>query len=176
MKLFHRSGITKAFMLSLVVVLLVVSAGLLYLGLFYYSPAVSLSTFEVEVIEIINQANGSTTNGLAYVASTNAEQVQGFQNAQTFGNCNGLSRNTSTSCLGMIFVTKSTQNLCFWMHDTPLPLQQVWILSNGTVAFIYQAQPESLKTVCQTAMYVLETNPSISISVGDRIILQGITH
>src|SRR5487761_1783479 len=139
MKLFHRSGITKAFMLSLVVVLLVVSAGLLYLGLFYYSPAVSLSTFEVEVIEIINQANGSTTNGLAYVASTNAEQVQGFQNAQTLGNCNG-------------------------------------ILSNGTVAFIYQAQPESLKTVCQTAMYVLETNPSISISVGDRIILQGITH
>jgi uncharacterized membrane protein (UPF0127 family) len=163
-------------MLSLVVILLVVSAGLLYLGLFYYSPAVSLSTFEVEEIEIINQANGSTTNGLVYVASTNAEQVQGFQNAQTFGNCNGLSRNTSTSCLGMIFVTKSTQNLCFWMHDTPLPLQQVWIMSNGTVAFIYQAQPESLKTVCQTAMDVLETNPSISISVGDRIILKGITH
>ena len=163
-------------MLSLVLVLLVISAGLLYLGLFYYSPSVSLSTFEVEVIEIINHTNGSTTNGLVYVASTNAEQVQGFQNAQTFGNCNGFSKNKSTSCLGMIFVTTNTQNLCFWMHDTPLPLEQVWILSNGTVAYIYQAQPESLKTVCQTAMDVLETNLSVSISVGDRIILRGITH
>jgi uncharacterized membrane protein (UPF0127 family) len=171
----RNSGITKLFMLIIVVILLLVSGFVLYFGLLYNSASLSLSAFPVEGIEIFDHANGTTVRGLVYVASTTQQQVQGFQNVTSFGDCNGLSKNQSTQCLGMIFVTTTTQNLCFWMHNTPLPLQQVWISSNGTVVYIYQAQPESSKTVCQTAMNVLETHPNITISLGDEIVLQAIS-
>jgi uncharacterized membrane protein (UPF0127 family) len=172
MKPVCRKGITKGLLLVILLVLLVISVGILYFGLYYDAGSASLSTFAVHGIEIVNHTNGSVTHGLVYFASTTPEQIQGFQNVQSFGNCNGLSKNESTQCLGMIFVTTSTQDLCFWMHNTPLPLQQVWISSNGTVLYIYQAQPESLKNVCQSAVDVLETSPSTPISLGDKIVLQ----
>ncbi len=171
MKLLERS-MTRVFMLGIVVVLLIVSSGLLFFGLYYDTPSLSLSNFSVGRIQIIYESNGSISTGLVYIASTKAEQVQGFQNATSFGSCNGFSKNESTSCLGMIFVTTSTQDLCFWMHDTPLPLQQVWISSNGTVTYTYEAQPESLNTICHNAIDVLETGPSIPISIGDKIVFQ----
>jgi uncharacterized membrane protein (UPF0127 family) len=169
-----RKGVTKVLILFILLILLVVGATLLYYGLFY-GASVSLSSFSVEGVEIFHQTNRSITKGLVYVASTNEEQAQGFQNVKSFGNCNGRSRNESTQCLGMMFVTASSQNLCFWMKDTPLPLQQDWISSNGTVVYIYQAQPESLNTVCKTATDVLETSPSMAISLGDQIALEALS-
>jgi uncharacterized membrane protein (UPF0127 family) len=152
---------------------------------FYYeesqgSPSVPLSSFQIDRITISNATSGissssnSEVQGLVYVASSNAQQIQGFQNVTNFGNCNGLSRNSSTQCIGMIFEMSSTQNLCFWMHDTPLPLQQVWISSNYKVVYIYQAQPESDKNVCQNGMDVLETHPNVTISLGEVITLSSV--
>jgi uncharacterized membrane protein (UPF0127 family) len=169
----RKAGLTKIFMLFVLVMLLVAAGGIIYYGFVYDTPMVPLSSFPVEGIRIVNHLNGTTIKGLVYVASSTQQQVQGFQNVTTFGNCNGFSTNLSTRCLGMIFVTSYTQNLCFWMRNTPLALQQVWISANGTVVYIFEAQPESLKTVCQSGVDVLETSPTLPISVGDRIILEG---
>jgi uncharacterized membrane protein (UPF0127 family) len=171
-----RSGIAKEFLLIVLLALLVASTFVLYYGLVYDTSEVPLSTFPVESIEIFDRSNGSAIRGLVYVATTTQEQVQGFQRVTSFGNCNGLSKNQSEPCLGMIFVTARTQSLCFWMRNTPLPLQQVWISANGTVVYTYQAQPDSLNTICHTSMTVLETSPNISISLGDRILLGAFSH
>ncbi len=166
----------------ILIVLLVI---LISLAVFLYyienetPPPVPLSSFQVQRITISNESgsdsNSSTTNsvieGIVYVASTVDQQVQGFQNVTNFGNCNGLSKNSSTLCIGMIFVTSSTQNLCFWMHDTPLPLEQVWISSSYKVVYVYQAQPESDKNVCQNAQDVLETSPNMTIKLGEQVTL-----
>jgi uncharacterized membrane protein (UPF0127 family) len=109
-----------------------------------------------------------------YVASTHSEQVQGFQNVQSFGNCNGNATAT-TSCIGMIFVLSSVQSLCFWMHNTEIPLQQVWISSSSIVVHTYQAVPYSNSEVCNVAQFVLETFPSAQISPGDMVIVYNLT-
>jgi uncharacterized membrane protein (UPF0127 family) len=131
----------------------------------------ALAGFGVESIVITppKGSNQQVVSGLVYVAETSSQQAQGFMNVASFGNCNGHSKNTSNSrCIGMMFVFSSpSEYLCFWMHDTPLPLQQVWITSNGTVVNIYQAQPESDASVCHSGQFVLETDPGEQISLGD---------
>ncbi len=152
-----------------IIVLVVVALILVFFASFSFiqnyqqqaQPIPLLSSFEVESITISN------VSGFVYVASTNAEQVQGFQNVTSFGNCNGRG-----SCIGMIFVFSGDQNLCFWMHNTKIPLEQVWIAGNGTVVAVYQAQPESDASVCHLASFVLETSPTMKIAVGDRLTQQ----
>ncbi|MHB8567294.1 MAG: DUF192 domain-containing protein [Nitrososphaerales archaeon] len=126
-----------------------------------------LSSFQVESVKIIGISN---YNGLVYVASTSEEQVQGFQNATQFGSCNGHA-NATSQCIGMIFIFQGEQILCFWMHNTIMPLEQVWVSSNGTVVAVYEAQPENNNSICHVATYVLETSPGMKVSVGDRLTL-----
>jgi uncharacterized membrane protein (UPF0127 family) len=177
----------KNFAISLVpLIVLVALVILISLAAFFYyeesqaSPSAPLSSFQVDRITISNVTSGGSSSsnsevrGLVYVASTSAQQIQGFQNVTSFGNCNGSSRNSSTQCIGMIFVMSSTQNLCFWMHNTPLPLQQVWISSSYKVVYIYQAHPESDNNVCQNGMDVLETYPNATISLGEVITLSSV--
>jgi uncharacterized membrane protein (UPF0127 family) len=124
------------------------------------SGPVQLSSFQVESIRIGN------LSGNVYVASTSAEQTQGFQNVTSFGDCNGKG-----NCIGMIFVWNTTQNLCFWMHDTKIPLEQTWIASNGSVIAVYEAQAMDDNSVCHYASYVLETSSSAQIAVGYKLTL-----
>jgi uncharacterized membrane protein (UPF0127 family) len=173
---------TRNFAISILpLIMLVLLIVLISLAVYLYytenetPPPVPLSSFQVERITISNgsTSNSTTTNsvieGLVYVASTVDQQVQGFQNVTNFGNCNGFSSNSSARCIGMIFVTSSTQNLCFWMHDTPLALEQVWISSSYKVVYVFQAQPESEKSVCQNAQDVLETSPNMTVTLGEEV-------
>jgi uncharacterized membrane protein (UPF0127 family) len=130
-----------------------------------------LSGFPVGCIQILNTINNSTTSaGLVYIAGTAPLQIQGFQNATSFGNCNGYASDNAV-CEGMIFVFPSSQEACFWMHNTIIPLQQVWISQNGTIVYSYLAKPENDSTICYFSKYVLETFPAMSISVGDIVIV-----
>jgi uncharacterized membrane protein (UPF0127 family) len=164
-----------ALILSLIVIALLVISLLFYIQ---YSESSgqsntrtsSLSTFKVESLRIVSKNNSTVIGGFVYVASTGAQQIEGFQNATNFGNCNG-SASASSECIGMIFVFSGNQSQCFWMHNTIMPLQQVWISGNGTVTYIYHAHPETDFTVCYPAAFVLETNPNATISVGD-VVLQ----
>jgi uncharacterized membrane protein (UPF0127 family) len=141
----------------------------------------NLSGFQVESLRIVTADNSTVSAGLVYIASTDSQQAQGFMNETSFGTCNGLAEGSNgtgngsgSQCIGMIFVFSEQQDLCFWMHDTPLPLQQDWVGANGTVVYVYQAQPEDDSSVCHDAEFVLETSPSNPIVVGDHM-LQGST-
>ncbi len=159
-------------MRRMIIVLIVMIVLLVILGvlLIIQSQQVlgSLRSFKVESILIVNSASNSTIDGFVYVASDSAQQTQGFQGVTNFGECNGLATN-STKCIGMMFVFPADQQICLWMHNTQMPLQQGWISANGTVTYTYQAHPETDFTVCHSARYVLETNSTLMIEAGDRV-------
>ncbi len=129
-----------------------------------------LSRFGVSCLRVQDSNGNSVLDGWVYVATGQAELEQGFQNVTGFGDCNGFAVQAN-SCYGMIFVFPTTQDLCFWMHNTIMPLRQSWISENGTVTAIYTASPETDTTVCHSAKYVLESAPSSPIIPGDRIVL-----
>jgi uncharacterized membrane protein (UPF0127 family) len=81
---------------------------------------------------------------------------------------------------GMLFVFPQEGIYGFWMKDTLIPLDMVWMDSNGTVVFVKEdAQPCGLE--CPTinpgvqARYVLEVKAGVSgrigLEVGDRAVL-----
>jgi uncharacterized membrane protein (UPF0127 family) len=83
---------------------------------------------------------------------------------------------------GMLFVFDKTNYYPFWMKNTLIPLDIIWIDNNKKVVFIKEnAQPCSnvVQAICQSviptklAKYVLELNAGqvkeINLSVGDSI-------
>lgn len=111
---------------------------------------------------VITHQGVNQTYGV-YLAASAAQQQQGYMNQTTLGDCRGIS-----PCIGMIFLFNRQQQLCFWMQNTRIPLLQAWI-NNGTVVYIYQAQPYSRQAICYNATSVLETSPSQQLKVGDRV-------
>jgi uncharacterized membrane protein (UPF0127 family) len=97
---------------------------------------------------------------------------------------NGLSNRTSLcpNC-GMVFVFGLEGTLPFWMKDTLIPLDIIWINSKGYVVSIQTAAPEpntpnsELKIYQNTipAKYVIELNAGdaqkLGLKVGDKISL-----
>nr|WP_250157307.1 DUF192 domain-containing protein [Tianweitania aestuarii] len=59
---------------------------------------------------------------------------------------------------GMLFVFDTSRPVGFWMKNTPMPLDMVFIRANGTVASIQQAEPFSEAVVSTPApiRFVLE--------------------
>ncbi|MFA5750330.1 MAG: DUF192 domain-containing protein [Candidatus Shapirobacteria bacterium] len=89
----------------------------------------------------------------------------------------GLSnrKNLCSNC-GMIFIFNKDGALPFWMKDTLIPLDIIWINSQGRVTDIITAtEIKSLKLLqnTQPAKYVLELNANeaqkIDLKVGDII-------
>lgn len=94
----------------------------------------------------------------------------------------GLS-NRSTLCpsCGMLFIFKSEAIQTFWMKDTLIPLDIIFIKENGQITDIYTASPEKSKFDFQLTLYksteptkyVIELNSGttqkINIKVGDFI-------
>ena len=94
----------------------------------------------------------------------------------------GLSGRTSLcpSC-GMIFVFDNESTYPFWMKDTLIPLDLIWLDHTGRIVTIHTAQPEpgvstfSLKRYSNNspASYVVELNAGdiskLSLKVGDTI-------
>ncbi len=66
-------------------------------------------------------------------------------------------RGSFEGAYGMLFVLNSTQQTCMWMANTRIPLEQSWILQNGTVDYIKDAKPFDLNNTCANGRYVLET-------------------
>mgnify|MGYP001626183410 CR=1 FL=1 len=95
-----------------------------------------------------------------YVAKTLAQQEQGYMYQHSIGDCNGMG-----NCLGMLFIMNGTQEICMWMHNTPMPLHQYWI-ENNAIVYSYNAVPFSDKTICHMGNAVLETNRTIPVGTG----------
>lgn len=118
--------------------------------LFFYSPP----TQEVPV-KIKNK-----TFSLE-VARTPAQQSRGLM----------YRSNLCPSC-GMLFIFNQEGIYPFWMKNTPLPLDIIWLSQNGTVVDIKNGQPQdtTLLTNSKPAKYVIETNPNTTnLKIGDKI-------
>ena len=70
---------------------------------------------------------------------------------------------------GMIFDFDKDEPVYFWMKNTPLPLDMVFITSDGTIARIEQnAEPYSERNIPSGApvRYVLEVNGGVAKQIG----------
>jgi uncharacterized membrane protein (UPF0127 family) len=82
---------------------------------------------------------------------------------------------------GMLFIFSQDGIYPFWMKDTLIPLDMIWMDSNGTVVFIGKNE-QPCGMVCPSinpgvpARYVLELNAGsadrIGLNVGDRLELE----
>lgn len=83
---------------------------------------------------------------------------------------------------GMLFVFKEPQHLTFWMKNTEIPLDMIFVGADGTVAGIIEnAEPfsERMVAVSGNSQYVLEVNGWFArrhgIKAGDRLEFLGLT-
>jgi uncharacterized membrane protein (UPF0127 family) len=82
----------------------------------------------------------------------------------------GLMNRTSMATLsGMLFIYDKPGNLTFWMRNTLIPLDMIFIKPNGTIAHIHSsAQPldETPVSGGQGNLAVLEINGGLSAKLG----------
>ena len=109
--------------------------------------------------------NGSTDTVYVQIANTLQEQERGLMY------CTSLAEDD-----GMLFVFSTDQKESFWMENTPLPLDMIFVAQNMTINDInYNATPESetVFTSSSPCMYVVEVNGGYcktnDIVVGDKI-------
>jgi len=80
---------------------------------------------------------------------------------------------------GMLFIFEEERNYLFWMKDTLIPLDIIWINKKREVIFIASAVPCLANGECnlinpiRNALYVLEVNSGIvneiGLKVGDKV-------
>ena len=84
----------------------------------------------------------------------------------------GLS-NRSSLCknCGMIFVYQIESYYPFWMKDTLIPLDIIWLDKNGQVVDIKTGQPMDLTPLKnqKPAQYIIELNAGSGLKIGDSI-------
>lgn len=136
---------------SFLLIILVLSAAVLLAG-FTYSAAFQKSPALAEI-----SIGGRNYN--VYLAITPEQQEKGLMNVTSIGDCYG-----NGNCLGMLFVGPNPA--CFWMKDTILPLKQYWI-SGNVISYVWTGVPESTQTICAQGNFVLETNTSTNLTIGE---------
>ena len=93
------------------------------------------------------------------VARTEEEKVKGLQEKESLGEDEG-----------MLFVYDKPQEIAFWMKDTAIPLDIVFMDEDGEVISVKQGQPYD-ETLLEEdgVMYVLEVNQNSGIQPGDEL-------
>jgi len=95
----------------------------------------------------------------------------------TFQRSKGLSnRNILCKNCGMLFIFGFETNLPFWMKDTFIPLDMIWLDKNGKIVDIQTITKTNSNKIYQNqtpAKYVLELNANdsqkINLNIGDII-------
>lgn len=93
------------------------------------------------------------------VAKTDEEKIRGLQGRTSLG-----------SDEGMLFIYEEPGNIAFWMKDTEIPLDIVFMDEDGEVISVKQGQPND-ETLLEEddVMYVLEVNQGSGIQPGDEM-------
>lgn len=101
------------------------------------------------------------------IAQTFAEHIRGLQGRPSMGREKG-----------MLFIFQESARHGFWMKDTLIPLDMIWMDQDGKIVTIIADVQPCIADPCPTyhpiqeAMYVLELNGSLAeefgIRVGDR--------
>ncbi len=77
-------------------------------------------------------------------------------------------RETLPADQGMLFVFQQTQPVGFWMKNTPLPLDLIFIGEDGKVKAIRQGEPQSEAVIAPNGpvRFVLELNAGTAVARG----------
>lgn len=121
------------------------------------------SSFSYEQVNISFQSSGVSYTVAAEVADTPEKMSYGLMNRQSLGENNG-----------MLFVYDEEQSVSFWMKDTYVSLDIIFMNSQKEIIYI-EKNTTPLSTASITpddpVMYVLEVNAGYSdekgLSVGD---------
>jgi uncharacterized membrane protein (UPF0127 family) len=76
---------------------------------------------------------------------------------------------------GMIFVFASEEKLSFWMKNTNIPLDILFLDSSGTIVSIHQMKPHDLRGTPseKPALYAIELNEGtakrVGVKIGDKL-------
>ena len=93
------------------------------------------------------------------IADTNQKRIKGLSNRKSLG-----------SDKGMVFIFEQEEELCFWMKDTLIPLDMIWLNKNKKVTKIKKnVQPETYpNSFCSIDKdkYVIELNANKSSGLG----------
>lgn len=92
------------------------------------------------------------------LAETEEQQEQGLQNIEK------LEDNE-----GMLFIFDEEEYIWFWMQDTTIPLDLIFINEDLKVTQVLQGEPNSEEMLEGRAAYVLEVNQNSGIKVGDEL-------
>ena len=98
------------------------------------------------------------------IAKTIAQKSRGLSN-----------RNSLCPNCGMIFVYRIETIYPFWMKNTLIPLDIIWVNKQGIVVDIIQGKPNDLSilTPKSPALYIIElnkdTSTNLNLNIGDHI-------
>ena len=144
---------SKNFMLIITPVLIII-AGILIWRLFFYLPPANSIKMKI-----------GNNNYNIELATTIAQKTKGLSGRDSLcKNC------------GMLFTFGFETNLPFWMKDTLIPLDMIWLDKNGKIVDIQTASEINSTKIYQNqtpAQYVLELNANdsqkINLKIGDII-------
>ena len=101
------------------------------------------------------------------IAQTFAERVRGLQGRPSMDKNNG-----------MLFVFEEPARHGFWMKDTLIPLDMIWMDAQGRIVTVFSGVPPCAADPCASyfpekeALYVLEVNAGVAgewgLKVGDQ--------
>jgi uncharacterized protein len=117
-----------------------------------------------EVMLRITTAGGKAHDFIVELAITPQEQERGLMERASLGDNRG-----------MIFPFAFPQTASFWMKNTPLPLDLLFVRTDGTIAAILPGQPEDLHPISagEPVSAVLEIRQgrakAIGLAPGDRV-------
>lgn len=136
--------------------------------LFFFFFFSSCSVFSLR--EILIQTNKGAIPVYAEVADTEKKREQGL-----------MFREILDKDHGMLFIFDEEQNVSFWMKNTRIPLDMLFIDNNEKIVHIEKNVPPCKNDPCPLysspvkVRYVLETNEGFSdthqISIGDAVLL-----
>ena len=92
------------------------------------------------------------------LAETDEQQEQGLQNVDKLEDDEG-----------MLFVFDEEEDIWFWMQDTTIPLDIIFINEDLEVTQVLKGEPNSEEMLEGRAAYVLEVNQNSGIKVGDEL-------
>ncbi len=144
---------SKSIMLIITPVLIII-AGILIWRLFFYLPPANSIKMKI-----------GNNNYNIELATTIAQKTKGLSG-----------RNTLCKNCGMLFTFGFETNLPFWMKNTLIPLDMIWLDKNGKIVDIQTASEINSTKIYQNqtpAQYVLELNANdsqkINLKIGDII-------
>lgn len=77
---------------------------------------------------------------------------------------------------GGIFVYDKPQHVDFWMKDTSIPLDIIFVDENNTVISVKQGEPNSEEYISEdNVKYVIELNANSGIKSGDKVVFEDYT-